>query len=634
MTAQEILLRKILNFIEDSFIVFILQEAQEPYTIKFVSSNIEKILGIEEKEILAGLENWIEKIYIDDRHKYRDLAKDGFSTLNFLEYRLLTPDGYLKWIREEFKKYTIDNETLVFRAIIDVTSCRKQTELYTTMFNSIEEGLVVLNKKGEIKDSNLGFSNIIGYSRKELLGRNFLDLFEEKEYFYEKKILEALISQIFLKKTSQKVSLRLFNTSSQPRFVDVHLYPVKSMTEESVDLIIAVIIDVTEKKNLEDQLNYVQRMETIGQLSAGIAHDFNNLLTAIIGFASFIDLQIEENNPLKSYIQNILKVSERGANLIKNLLTFSRKREFQLSRVNINRLILNAEPLLKKMIGEHINLRFELSDEELHVNADVTQIEQVLLNLVSNARDAIIGSGEIIISTKAVEIGQEFIKRNGYGYPGNYVLISVSDNGIGMSDETKKKAFEPFFTTKDVNKGTGLGLSIVYGIIKQHGGFITIDSREGYGTDVHIYLPLIKEYKPTEEDLNKVFLDVKGGKETILVAEDDDYVRELINQILINAGYRVILAKDGKEAVSEFIKNKNDISLAILDVIMPVKNGGEVYNDIRLVNPFVKIIFLSGYSAETINTESNISKQAVFMSKPISPKELLIKVRQTLDGTL
>lgn len=203
-----------------------------------------------------------------------------------------------------------------------------------------------------------------------------------------------------------------------------------------------------------------------------------------------------------------------------------------------------------------------------------------------------------------------------------------------MSDEVKKRIFEPFFTTKDVNKGTGLGMSIVYSIIKQHNGYINIDSNEGAGTRVFLYLPLVKIYKPTDEEIKSAFLDVKGGRETILVAEDDDYVRDLINQILTNAGYKVILSRDGKEALSEFIKHKNEISLAILDVIMPFKNGGEVFNEIRIINPSIKVIFLSGYSTEIIDNNVRTSKQATFMAKPVPPRELLLKVRQILDGTM
>ncbi|MCX7770539.1 MAG: ATP-binding protein [Proteobacteria bacterium] len=634
MTALELLQNNVFKFIGESSIIFILQEAGEPYHIRFVSTNVKKILGLEERDILPDIGSWIKRIHKEDREKYIELVNGSFNKGNFIEYRFLDKEGSVRWLREEFRKFIIENESVILRTIVDVTTCRKQAELYNEMFNNIEEGLVVFNRKLEIKNVNAGFCKIIGFSCDELIGKNFLEIFEVKGYLLEKKVLKEQIDYLIINKNSQKVSIRLFNKLSQPRYVDVHLYPIRPVTSDSVEALVGVFIDITEKKHLEDQLSYIQKMETIGQLSAGIAHDFNNLLTAIIGFASFIDMKIEEGNPLKVYAQNILKVSERGANLVKNLLTFSRKREFQPSRVDINRLILNSDPLLRKMTGEYISIKYEMAKEELPVMVDITQMEQVLLNLVSNAKDAITGSGEIRISTKPFKIDEDFMKRNGFGYPGDYALITVSDNGIGMSEEVKKKAFEPFFTTKDINKGTGLGLSIVYGIIKQHNGYITIDSNEGIGTKVNIYLPALKEHKPTEEEIKREFLNVKGGSETILVAEDDDYVRDLINQILSNAGYKVVLARDGKEAISEFIKRKKEISLAIIDVIMPIKNGGEVFNEIRLINPTIKVIFLSGYSMEFVNNEAKISKHACFMAKPISPKELLLKVRQTLDGII
>lgn len=633
MTALDMIKQLTLNFMEQSSIIFILQEASAPYSVKFISKNIKKVLGLDEQDI-PDLNSWVNRIHVEDRKEYDEQVLKGFGKETNIEYRFLHTNGSYKWLREELKKNTIDSETFILRTIIDITNTKQQTELYKMMFNNIEEGLVSLNKGLEIINLNDGFCSIIGKSYSELIGKNFLKIFEDKGYIDEKKILEELLAEIFVNKIPLKASIRLFNVNSQPRYIDVHLYPVKSYTSEEVEAVIVVLIDVTEKKFFEDQLSYIQKMETVGQLSAGIAHDFNNLLTAIIGFASFIDLKIEENSPLKTYIQNILKVSERGANLVRNLLTFSRKEDFRPTVIDINKLILNSEPLLKKMIGEHISMKIEPFSQEILVRADITQIEQVLLNLVSNARDAISGNGEIKIKTELAKIDDKFIKQYGFGFPGEYVVVSVSDNGMGMSEEVKKRVFEPFFTTKEVNKGTGLGLAIVYSIIKQHNGYITIDTKEGYGTKVLVYLPLIKEHIPTEEEIKKVFLDVRGGDETILVAEDDDYVRDLIKQILVNAGYKVILAKDGKEAIREFIKHKNEISLAILDVIMPMKNGGEVFNEIRLVNPAIKVIFLSGYSTEFIDHETSMSKKAVFMAKPVSPKELLLKVRQALDGTI
>ncbi len=634
MNVLQLCKDEVVNVIEEGSTIYVIQKNKEPFKIMYVSSNVKRILGLEEKEFVDKSEEWIKWIHPEDRERYEYLMANNAQGSNIIEYRFLYPDGNIKWLREESRSFVVNNEALLLRTIIDITSSRIKNDVYTTMFDSIEEGIVVLNREMIIRDANKGFYKIVNYSKGDLSGQNLLKIFEEKGYIKEKKLIEEVMFQLFNDKHTQRLTIKLVDNDSKPRYVDVHLYPVKTSTVEEVDTIIGVFIDVTEKKLLEDQLSYLQKMETVGQLSAGIAHDFNNLLTAVIGFASFIDIHIGEDSPLKDYVQNILKVADRGANLIRNLLTFSRKRTLQPVRCDVNNLILNVEPLLKRMVGEHITINFELSKNDLPVMADITQIDQVLLNLISNAKDAIEGKGEIVIKTQLFKIDADFIKRNGFGYPGDYALIMVSDNGIGMSDEVKRRIFDPFFTTKDVNKGTGLGMSIVYSIIKQHNGYISIDSREGTGTKVFLYIPIHQVYQPTEEDIKNAFLDVKGGCETILVAEDDDYVRDVINQILTNAGYKVILSRDGREALSEFIKHKGEISLAILDVIMPFKNGGEVFNDIKIINPSVKVIFLSGYSTEIMDSEVGISKQAVFISKPVTPKELLSKVRQILDGML
>ena len=634
MNVLQLCKDEVVNVIEEGSTIYVIQKNNEPFKIMYVSSNVKRILGLEEREFVDKSEEWIKWIHPEDRERYEYLMANNAQGSNIIEYRFLYPDGNIKWLREESRSFVVNNEALLLRTIIDITSSRIKNDVYTTMFDSIEEGIVVLNREMIIRDANKGFYKIVNYSKGDLSGQNLLKIFEEKGYIKEKKLIEEVMFQLFNDKHTQRLTIKLVDNDSKPRYVDVHLYPVKTSTVEEVDTIIGVFIDVTEKKLLEDQLSYLQKMETVGQLSAGIAHDFNNLLTAVIGFASFIDIHIGEDSPLKDYVQNILKVADRGANLIRNLLTFSRKRTLQPVRCDVNNLILNVEPLLKRMVGEHITINFELSKNDLPVMADITQIDQVLLNLISNAKDAIEGKGEIVIKTQLFKIDADFIKRNGFGYPGDYALIMVSDNGIGMSDEVKRRIFDPFFTTKDVNKGTGLGMSIVYSIIKQHNGYISIDSREGTGTKVFLYIPIHQVYQPTEEDIKNAFLDVKGGCETILVAEDDDYVRDVINQILTNAGYKVILSRDGREALSEFIKHKGEISLAILDVIMPFKNGGEVFNDIKIINPSVKVIFLSGYSTEIMDSEVGISKQAVFISKPVTPKELLSKVRQILDGML
>jgi CheY-like chemotaxis protein len=298
--------------------------------------------------------------------------------------------------------------------------------------------------------------------------------------------------------------------------------------------------------------------------------------------------------------------------------------------VRLNDIVKRAETLIIRLISEDITFNTVLKDEELSVMADGGQIEQVLMNLATNACDAMPQGGVLTMETGLVEIDSNYIKTYGYGEPGMYAFLSVSDTGEGMDEQTKEKLFEPFFTTKDVGKGTGLGLSIVYGIIKQHNGYINVYSDLGKGTTFRIYLPIIKSAvkEPDKEEA----MTAKGGTETLLVAEDAEDVRELLKIVLEDYGYTVIEASDGDEAIERFMERKENIQLLILDVIMPKKIGKEVYDEIRKIRPEMKALFISGYTAEIIHKKGVLEEGLNFISKPVSPPELLEKVREVLDS--
>jgi signal transduction histidine kinase/CheY-like chemotaxis protein len=390
-----------------------------------------------------------------------------------------------------------------------------------------------------------------------------------------------------------------------------------------------IMKDITERKKLEEQLLQAQKMEAIGQLAGGVAHDFNNILTAIIGFANLLKTETSEDDILRSYVTPILNSAERAANLTQALLAFSRRQIISPKTVNLNEIIQGLERLLSRVIGEDIELSTVLTDKDLIVMADSSQIEQVLMNLATNSRDAMPDGGKLTISTKLVEFDNEFIKAHGFGRPGAYALVSVEDTGQGMDEKTRERIFEPFFTTKDVGKGTGLGLSMVYGIIKQHDGYINVSSKHNIGTIFNIYLPLIKS--DVEETKLEDLLVLKGGTETVLVAEDDESVRKLIREVLLGYGYKVIEAGDGEEAVSRFKENKDNIQLLILDVIMPKKNGKEAYDEIKEIKPDIKTIFTSGYNVDIIHKKGILDEGLDFILKPILPDELLRKMREVLD---
>ncbi len=398
------------------------------------------------------------------------------------------------------------------------------------------------------------------------------------------------------------------------------------------DVISGMVVDITEQKRLEDQLRQAQKMEAIGQLTGGIAHDFNNILTAIMGYAGLMQMKMKEDDPFKVNVDQILASSERAAHLTQGLLAFSRKQVLNPKPVDINSVINTMVKLLKRVIGEDIELEMDLLQKPLTIMADSVQIEQALMNLAMNARDAMPKGGQLTIETKKIELDEEFIKAHGYGAPGTYALMSISDNGIGMDEKTREKIFEPFFTTKEVGKGTGLGLSMVYGIVKQHDGYINVYSEPGKGTTFKIYLPLIEAGQLSEEKPEEHRLP-PGGNETILLAEDDEAVRRFTASVLHEFGYKVIEAVDGEEAITKFMENKDGIRLLILDVIMPRKSGKDAYDEIKAINPGIKILFASGYTDDVIQSRKFI-EEGSFISKPVSPTILLKKIREILDRKL
>ena len=388
--------------------------------------------------------------------------------------------------------------------------------------------------------------------------------------------------------------------------------------------------DITEHKSLERQLQHSQKMEAIGTLAGGIAHDFNNILTAINGFGCLLKMHLAKEEPIVAYVDEIITGADRAAKLTRSLLTFSRKQEVYLKRTNLNDVVVGVEKMLRRLIREDIVLSSRLTLEGLVVMADAAQIEQVLMNMAANARDAISENGMITIGSKLVVLSKEFRMAHGFGKPGRYALLTFSDTGAGMDEQTRQRIFEPFFTTKEVDKGTGLGLSVAYGIIKQHNGFITCYSEPGRGTTFRLYLPTIDE--PAETGKPAADLPLPRGSETILLAEDDAQARRLSKLILENFGYTVFEAANGEEAVAQFMAHKDEIRIALLDVIMPQKNGKEVFKIMEQIKPGTKVIFISGYTADIFNKEEMFEEGINFLSKPLLHQELLVTVRTLLDA--
>ena len=384
------------------------------------------------------------------------------------------------------------------------------------------------------------------------------------------------------------------------------------------------------RKKLEAQLRHAQKMEAVGTLAGGIAHDFNNILNVIIGYGTMVMDRIGDDQLSKEQMNEVLTAADKAVILTKRLLVFSRKQIVEVKPVNVNETILSIQKMLVRIIRESIDFKLDLTDRTLVVMADAGQIEQVLMNLTTNAMDAMPEGGCLTIGTGLQELDDEYVAAHGYGKPGMYALITVADTGYGMDAETQKKIFEPFFTTKGIGEGTGLGLAVSYGIIKQHGGYINVYSESGQGTVFRIYLQLIEESAFSVKEIEPT-VPVKGGTETILVAEDDASLRKLTRIVLESYGYNVITAEDGEDAITKYTENRGRIDLVILDMIMPKKSGKEACEEIKKLSPGTKILFLSGYTMDIIKTRELTEAGFDFILKPVVPRDLVRKVREILD---
>ncbi len=376
-----------------------------------------------------------------------------------------------------------------------------------------------------------------------------------------------------------------------------------------------------EKRNLEDQLLQAQKMESIGQLAGGVAHDFNNILQSISLNLHIIKINLRDHNIESEELGDIEALSNRAADLTRSLLAFSRKQQINARPIDLNATIRMTEKILTRTIGEDIRLGLQLTEQDTTVLADSNQIGQVLMNFAANARDAMPRGGAFRIGTERAFINEDFITKHGYGSKGDYVVMTISDSGEGMDSATLKKIFEPFFTTKGVGKGTGLGLSMVYGIVKQHNGYIDVSSNVGEGTVFKVYMPVVE--RDIEEAVSDDgHFDPECPPETILIVEDDSNVRRAITKMLQRFGHTIIEACDGDEAVTKFLEHKDEIQLVLMDVIMPRKSGGEVYLELRAIKPDVKVILMSGYTGDYLSDKLSMGKDVNFISKPVSPKEL------------
>ncbi len=499
--------------------------------------------------------------------------------------------------------------------------------LYQATFEQAAVGMANISLSGKIAYVNDKLCSILGYSREELLEKTFPSITHPEDIESVNEMTEQLIDGSISSFTLEK---RYIHKDSSLVWINLTKSIVRT-SSGAPNYFISIIEDITERKRLEHQLLQAQKLESIGRLSGGVAHDFNNLLTVIMGSVELAEGEIPKGHPIQVYLDNIQHASERAANLTRQLLAFARKQVIAPRSVDLNSLMLSTDQMLRVLIGEHIQLAV-LPGEGLHaVHVDPGQFEQILVNLVVNARDAMPNGGKITIETCNVVFDEEYAQSHEGATAGEYVMLAVSDTGTGMEEAVRLHVFEPFFTTKEQGRGTGLGLATVYGIVKQSNGHIWLYSELEKGTTFKIFLPRSAELVSDDSGVNSVNTHEKGH-EVILLVEDEESVRSLAAQVLKMRGYTVIEAGDGEEALRLTERGVQDIALMITDVVMPLMSGKELADKLTVLYPNMKILFVSGYTESTIVHNCVLEPGVVFLSKPFTSSQLTSKVREILDS--
>ncbi len=604
----------------------------EDYRFVYVNDRLAQMLDYAVDELIGtDFREYLDeesRALVADRYIRRQRGEDVPSRY---EFNVIRRDGSKR--RVEISSTVIKNSNGGVRTvaqILDITDRKRfEEELraseakYRDLFESSRDVIYISSPEGEIIDINPAAEELFGYTRAEMLGMDAHRLYADPTA--RERFSRTIKERGFVRDFEVK-----FRRKDGGELDCLETAISRWNAEGDIVEYQGIIRDVTEQKKLQAQLVQAMQMESIGRLAGGIAHDFNNLLTVIIGCAELASYELSPHDPLREEIDEILKAADHARDLTRRLLAFSRKQMLEEKVLNINEIIANLDKMLRRILGEDLIYETVLASDLHPVKVDPGQIEDVIINLVINARDAMPRGGNLTIETANVYLDEMYTRTHREVIPGDYVMIAVTDTGCGISDEMLDRIFEPFFTTKQPGMGTGLGLSTAYGIVKQSRGYIFVYSEVGKGTTFKVYLPRVKE-EPEELEEKVVPEGLPRGSETILVVEDEPGVLGMAERTLKRQGYEVLTAKNGGEAYLLCKQRERPVDLVLTDIVMPHMSGVQFVEQLRGIWPYIKVLYMSGYPAHAAINNGMLGPDAPFMMKPYSPRDLVLKVREVLD---
>jgi two-component system, cell cycle sensor histidine kinase and response regulator CckA len=603
----------------------------------YISPAYEKMWGRTCRSLYEAPTSFLDALHQTDRLRlFAHIARiQAGEDAGDIEFQVIRPDGQTRWALSHAVPVR-DERGEVYRiagVALDITHRKEaQASVVTselrqrTLFETVNLVVLGLDADGVVDYANRFLLELTGYARDEMLGHSWFEFLPAER--------RAQVRAVFHELVETNANLHYENaivTKSGDERLIVWNNTVSRDAEGRPVGTLSIGEDITERRHLEEQLRQAQKMESVGRLAGGVAHDFNNLLTAIISYSDLVKEDLDPAHPARADVDEIRKAGDRAATLTRQLLALSRQQVLEPRVLDLNELVLNLEKMLHRLLGEDINIITNLERSLGAVKADPSQLEQVMMNLAVNARDAMPDGGDLILETANVEVDSVYAAVHTSVIPGRYVLLAITDTGTGIDEATKSHLFEPFFTTKERGKGTGLGLSTVYGIVKQSGGYIWVYSEPGQGATFKVYLPRVDEPVEAlvENDLSSA---VRRGTETVLVADDNALVRETTRQTLTRYGYRVLEASNGAVALQEAANHAGVIHLLLTDLVMPEMSGRALAEHLRARRPDLRVLYMSGYTDDAAVRRAIVESGAPYLQKPFSVHVLLRKVRAVLDG--